>query len=149
MTDAQANYIDGTPQKSYVVGYIVGYVKGSKYQEGALFGADALEQASAGTSAPTNILIGLTPNSSSTDECIPMALPTGEFRTGLNLKDHPEVMGSQILIYGSVEKYFQVAGLKSPTYVEYTVSDATGGATTKTIGTRPDAAKKRFTKRLR
>ncbi|MCR4612900.1 MAG: DUF6359 domain-containing protein [Bacteroidaceae bacterium] len=149
VTDAQANYIDGTPQKSYVVGYIVGYVKGSKYQEGALFGADALEQASAGTSAPTNILIGLTPNSSSTDECIPMALPTGEFRTGLNLKDHPEVMGSQILIYGSVEKYFQVAGLKSPTYVEYTVSDATGGATTKTIGTRPDAAKKRFTKRLR
>ena len=148
VADAQANYIDGTPQKSYVVGYIAGYVKGTKYEEGALFFSNALEQASAASSAPTNLLIANTPNTESLDECIPMALPSGDFRTGLNLKDHPEVIGCKILIYGSVEKYFSVAGLKSPSYVEVEVYEQTGAMTTVTIGSRPNA-KKRFTKRLR
>lgn len=140
--DVQANYQDGKQINSYVIGYIVGYVKGSKYADGALFGNDAVETAATG-SAPSNILISYTPQASSVEQCIPMALPTGVFRTGLNPKDHPELIGSAIKVYGSVEKYFQVAGLKSPSYVEYESPDATGASTTMVIGTRPDAAAKK------
>ena len=144
VADVQTNYKDSEQIKSYVTGYIVGYVKGSKYAEGALFSSDALEAARAASSAPSNILISTTTNVTSVDDCIPMALPTGEIRNALNLKDHPELLGTSILVYGSVEKYFQVAGLKSPSYVEYEINDPTGEPTTATIGTRPDAAKKRY-----
>ena len=148
VADVQSNYNADKPISSYVTGYIVGYVKGSKYEEGALFGEDAVQAASSTT--PTNFLLGATPNVTSVADCIPVQLPSGEMRNGLNLKDHPDLIGCSIILYGSVEKFFQVAGVKSPSYAKYEIADPTGASTTTTIGTRPDAtAKKRYVNRAR
>ncbi len=46
---------------------------------------------------------------------MPVQLPSGSIRTELNLKDHPENLGKKIQITGSLEAYFSVPGLKSPT----------------------------------
>ena len=54
---------------------------------------------------------------------MPVQLPSGSIRTELNLKDHPENLGKKVQITGSLEAYFSVPGLKSPsnyTFVENT-----------------------------
>jgi hypothetical protein len=45
-------------------------------------------------------------------------LPKGELRDAFNLIDHPEMLGVEVLICGSLEKYFGVPGVKSPTSIE-------------------------------
>ena len=145
---AQEAWVDGKKLNTYVTGYIVGFVEGSKYEENALFQYDAFEKAAAlkaaGKSAPTNILVSYTPQATSVEQCIPVQLPSGEIRNQLNLMDNSDVLGAEIKLYGSLETFFKVAGIRSTSYAEFTVYDATGSVTTKTIGTRPDSAKKRF-----
>ena len=70
------------------------------------------------TAAGTNIAIADSPNETNPSKILPVQLPSGSIRTELNLKDHPENLGKKIQITGSLEAYFSVPGLKSPT--EYT-----------------------------
>ena len=49
---------------------------------------------------------------------MPVQLPNGALRTGLNLQDHPELLGKEIIIYAQLDKYFSVPGLKAPKYAE-------------------------------
>ena len=142
---AQKAWVDGQKLNTYVKGYIVGCVNGSKYTEGALFYGEALDKAASATSTPTNILISDNSQVSSVDQCIPVQLPTGEIRNALNLKDNSNIMGAEILLYGSLETFFKVAGIRSTSYAEVSIFDATGS--TVTVGTRPEAAKKRYTKK--
>ena len=145
VADVQANYKENNPINSFVKGYIVGYVKGSKYEEGALFFRDALETALNTSGTPTNLLISDNPQPSGVADCIPVQLPTGDIRNGLNLKDNQDLMGTQVLLYGSVDKFFSVAGLKSVSFAEYTMYSPTSqDPETVVIGNRPSTAKKRF-----
>lgn len=58
-------------------------------------------------SVNTNIAIG------TAEANIPVQLPQGDLRTALNLVDNPTNVGKEVLLRGSVETYFKVAGLKN------------------------------------
>ncbi|MCM3787085.1 DUF6359 domain-containing protein [Domibacillus indicus] len=89
-----------------VEGYIVGYaLSGSSY-----------------TTDPAryqNTNIGIADEAGETDpaKILPVQLTTS-FRQGINLKDHPGNLGKKVRVTGSLEVYFTVPGLKSPTSIE-------------------------------
>ena len=105
---------------AWVKAVIVGYVSGNMYT-GATFGAF-------GCNVNTNILISGSVSINNPENCMPMQLPNGALRNGLNLKDNPNLLGKEIIIYGQLADYFGVSGIISPKYAE------TGG---KSFGTRP------------
>ena len=95
----------------WVKGVIVGYVKSQAYATDATFEAE-------GCTVKTNILISDSPNANDPEKCMPVQLPNGDLRNGLNLQDHPELFGKEILIYGQLAAYFSVPGIRSPKYAE-------------------------------
>ncbi|MFD1737017.1 DUF6359 domain-containing protein [Bacillus salitolerans] len=86
-----------------VQGYIVGTVSGSTSFD--------LE---APFTLATNIALADSPTETDITKMIPVQLPTGEIRTGLNLVDNPSNLGAKIEITGSLEAYYTLPGLKSP-----------------------------------
>lgn len=86
-------------------GYIVGWVDGQVLADGARFTTPA--------TAATNILLADKPDESDVKNCIPVQLPTGNIRATLNLVDHPENLGKEVLLKGDMEKYFGTAGIKN------------------------------------
>ena len=93
--------------KYWVKDYIVGIIDGNyNYQ----FTSD--------TDVKTNIILSSNPSTSSEAECIPVQLPTGAIRDGLNLVDNSGNLGQEVLMYGTLEKYFRVPGVKNVTYAE-------------------------------
>ena len=64
---------------------------------------------------------------------MPVQLPNTDIRAQLNLTDNPGNYKKEVLLYGNIEKYFGVPGVKSVTYAEI------GG---KTIGTKASAKRK-------
>lgn len=111
----------GTVNGVYVKAYIVGYVNGQAYEEDARFTADGCE-------VLTNLLIAASKSETKASNCMPVQLPAGDVRTGLNLKDNPGNLGQEVLLYGNIDTYFRVPGVKSVTYAEI------GG---KSIGKKP------------
>ena len=109
---AEAQKADNSEKPwAWVKAVIVGYVSGKTYADGAKFGAD-------GCDTNTNIIIAGSASANNPDNCMPVQLPSGVLRTGLNLQDHPELLGKEIIIYAQLDKYFSVPGLKSPKYAE-------------------------------
>ncbi|GAA6257509.1 hypothetical protein F070042J6_33610 [Bacteroides sp. f07] len=95
---------------AWVQGYIVGCVDG----EGKTIATESKFEAP--FTIASNILIADTPNETNYKNCIPVQLVGGsDVRTALNLKDNAGNLGKIVMIYGSLEKYFGVAGLKSAT----------------------------------
>ena len=111
VTEALAAYVDGQQIPAIVTGYIVGAVK-SAPETGSQFGEDA--------TIATNILISDNPDTNDYTECLIVQLPSGEIRSALNLVDNQDNYKKQVKITGSIEKYFNVAGLKSVTAYEFT-----------------------------
>ena len=109
VTEALAAYVDGQKIPAIVKGYIVGAMNSTGYVPE--FGT---------TTVTSNIL--LSDNADETDiaNCIIVQLPSGSIRNELNLVDTPDNYKKQIKITGSIEKYFQQAGLKNPTAYEFT-----------------------------
>lgn len=99
----------GVPESAvadtYVKGYIVGWIEGTKYATGAHFSTPA--------TVATNIILAGSSSETDTDYCIPVQLPSGDIRKALNLVDHPENLGHEIVLCGSNDKYFGANGLKS------------------------------------
>lgn len=95
----------------YVKGFIVGYVEGQVYATGAHFTSD-------GCQVKTNILIAASATETNVENCMPIQLPSGNVRTGVNLQDNPGNYGKEVLLYGNIERYFGVTGVKSVTYAE-------------------------------
>ena len=93
--------------KYWVKDYIVGVIDGSY-----------VYQFTSNTDVMTNIILSSNANTSSDAECIPIQLPTGAVREGLNLVDNPGNLGQEVLLYGTLEKYFRVPGVKTVTYAE-------------------------------
>ncbi len=62
----------------------------------------------------TNILIADVAGETTVGKCVPVNLPNETaYRTNLNLVDHVENIGKEVLLWGTVEKYFSVAGMKN------------------------------------
>ena len=93
--------------KYWVKDYIVGYVDG-----------DYVYQFGSNTDVKTNIILSSNVNTSDATECIPIQLPAGAVREGLNLSTNPGNLHQEVLLYGTLEKYFQVPAVKSVTYAE-------------------------------
>lgn len=114
VTEAVTAFTAGKTGNFWVNGYIVGFVP---------TGAEATTIANTSFSAtdaqPSNIVIAASASETTTGNCLVVQLPTGAIRTALNLADHADNLGKAVLLYGSLEKYFGGAGLKSPTYAEF------------------------------
>ena len=94
-------------QSYWVKDYIVGVIDGSY-----------VYQFTSSTDVKTNIIMSSNLNASGEDECIPIQLPVGAVRDGLNLADNPGNHRQEVLLYGTLEKYFQKPGVKNVTYAE-------------------------------
>lgn len=110
--------------EKWVKGYIVGYAWAGTSAQGTIytFSSDTCTQA-------TNILIADSKNETTATKVMPVQLLFGDIRTGLNLAANKDNIGKEVTLYGSLEKYFSIAGLKSVSYYELE-----GG---KTGGTKP------------
>lgn len=108
----------------YVKGYIVGYVDGQNYKDSCVFAVPSAAQ--------TEILLADSPDETSCDKCIPVQLPAGAIRTALELKANSGLYKKEVEVYGSLEKYFGVPGIKSTSWA------LVNG---KAVGTDPDAPK--------
>lgn len=106
---------------TYVKGYIVGYIATGDTNV-PTFNADNCSNA-------TNILIGGSSSEDEYDYCIPVQLPNTDIRKALNLQDHPENLGHEIILCGSREKYFSVSGLKSTSWYQWVGEAPVGGST--------------------
>lgn len=126
-----------TGTSAWVVGYIVGCVDTSN--------SSSYDYQFAGTttfSGPANLLLADSPDETTFANCVPVQLTNGtEVRTALNLVSHPENIGYMVKIQGSLETYFKIPGLKSPTaYAWYgdapttSTGGSTGGSTDNTTG---------------
>lgn len=111
LAQAAAFVTAGTPTKGWYEGYIVGWVEGQVYETGGHFDLT-------GTVSKTNILVASTANETNITKCVPVQLPSGAVRTGLNLADNPGNLGKKVLLNGSAEKYFNVTGIKTVTEFE-------------------------------
>jgi len=101
----------------YVKGYIVGQIAG-----GATGMSGNTEYAAPFTAnsnnTNTNILIATSATETTDANVVPVQLPTGALRDGLNLIANSSLLGQEVIIYGSLEKYFGQAGVKSPVYAK-------------------------------
>ena len=119
--DVTAAIAKGAATNTWIKGYIVGYVPGQKIAE-SVFGTT-------GEVSVSNILIAANPDETDYNKCMPIQLPGNtDIRTKLNLKDNAGNLKKEVILYGNIEKYFGVVGLKSPSYA---ILDGTG------IGTKP------------
>lgn len=103
-----ADAISNNSGTATVEGYIVGVVKGStSFDLVAPF------------DSATNLALADSPTETDIKKMLPVQLPTGAIRTGLNLVDNPGNLHAKIHITGNLEPYFTIPGLKSPT--SYTI----------------------------
>ena len=106
--------------KYWVKAYIVGQING-KSISGAEFNAPFSGSSNDDGSVNnynTNILIADNADEANSGNCVPVQLPNGALRTGLNLVQNPDMDGQEVLIYGSLEAYFSAAGVKAPEYAK-------------------------------
>jgi len=108
----------------YIKGFIVGYIDGQVFEDGARFSG-------ASATSVTNLLLAASPEETTVANCMPIQLPTGAVRTALNLKDNPSNYKQEVTLYGNIAKYFGVPGLKE---VSYAVLNGTE------IGTNPEGS---------
>ena len=92
----------------YVKAFIVGSVDGQVLATGATFSATSNTQ--------TNILIAASADETDVNKCMPVQLPAGAIRTGLNLKDNAGNYKKEVTLYGNIEKYFGATGIKSVSF---------------------------------
>ena len=100
----------------WVKAYIVGQVPGMAIKDAEF--AAPFTPSSDSTTYGTNIIIAASATETDYTKCIAVQLPTGTLRTALNLPENPGNLGKEVLLYGSLEKYFGQAGIKSVSYAE-------------------------------
>ena len=92
----------------WVKGYIIGQINGKSVSEAEF---DAPFGIAEGSTQGTNVLIADDVNA--TNNFMPIQLPSGAVRNGLNLPEHPEMDGKEVLLYGELVKYFGTNGVKN------------------------------------
>lgn len=106
----------GTSETYWVVGYIVGAVQNNKL---------VTEE----VNIDTNIALGSTADATGADDYIPVGFASGATnaaKAALNIKDNATMIGKQVLVNGTLEKYFSIAGVKNvSTYAIPTATENT------------------------
>lgn len=107
---------EGTQEAPYnVAGAIVNQGVGQKWVEGYIVGVynfDASDKFVFGyDTIKSNIL--LADVSGAAQNYIAVQLPAGEIRTALNIVDNESNLGKKVKVYGSLEKYCGISGVKS------------------------------------
>jgi hypothetical protein len=121
--------------KAHIVGQINGKsISGAEFD--APFSGSTNDDGSVNT-YNTNILIALSADETNGDNCVPVQLPNGALRTGLNLVQNPDLDGQEVLLFGSLEAYFGTAGVKAPSYAK--VGDKEYGVNPNVEQTEPTA----------
>lgn len=118
---------------TWVKGYIVGYVNGKSIDGSILNDLSGITDDN-----KTNLLIADSKNETDYKNCLVLQLPSGDVRTALNLKDNPSNLGKEVIVKGSLEKYFGTYGLRSIT--EYVLDGQSSG------GNTGESSKATFTK---
>ncbi|PWW29388.1 hypothetical protein DFO73_10418 [Cytobacillus oceanisediminis] len=85
----------------------------------------------------TNIAIADSATETDPSKIMPVQLPSGPIRTGINLVDNSENLGKKVQITGNLEAYFTVPGLKSPTV--YTFVEETDPTQVSAVKASPEA----------
>lgn len=116
VSQALAAYANNQTGKVAIKGYIVGAIDGMSISENAIF--------SANVTTNTNIMIAEDADETDFNNCIPVQLPSGNIRNELNLRDNSGHYKKEIILEGSLEKYFSVAGLKSTSKYTFTGTTA-------------------------
>lgn len=98
----------------WVKGYIVGSVTDKSY-DSAQFAASPASQ--------SNLLIAASPDETNANKCVPVQLPIGNVRNGLNLDANPGNYKAEVTVMGDLLAYFGKPGVKNVT--AYTI---TGGS---------------------
>src|SRR5690606_33746592 len=87
-----------------VKGFIVGAaISGKNYDQEAPF------------TLATNVGLADSPDETDPAKILPVQLPSGATRAGVNLVDNPANFKAEVTITGNLETYFSVPGLKFPT----------------------------------
>lgn len=106
---------EGTLAKPYTpadVQYFSGKVEGKAWVKGEISGFFNNNAFVAGTEGAIASNLAL----SAGDINVPVALPSGsQVRTDLNLLDNATNLGKTVWVYGTIEKYFKVPGVKNVT----------------------------------
>ena len=105
VTEALAAYT-GVAKPAIVKGYIVGSIDDKSIDDANFSGNAVLK---------TNLLIADNADETDISKCLAVQLPSGKVRDALNLVDNPDNYKKQVVLTGSLEKYFGVAGLKNVT----------------------------------
>ncbi len=103
-----ANFIDEAKDGAvyWVSGYIVGFINGTSISH-AVFGVP-LEKAN------TNMLLADSPEETDVARCIAVKLEANtDYRSDLNLYDHPELYLQRITVMGLRKEYFKQPGITS------------------------------------
>lgn len=116
VTKALAIYDETAKINATITGYIVGVVTsqyGIKSEEDVLFSNDTTKVVA------SNILIADNADETDYTKCIPVQLSSGTpARKALNLKENYDKYKTEVVLSGTLEKYFNVAGLKNTKIVE-------------------------------
>ena len=102
----------------WVKAYIVGYINGSSLSATtAMFTADAPEGTDKDGNplkvTESNLLVADAASASTVAAVIPVQLPSGTVRQGLNLGANPANLGMEVWLRGDIAKYMGVSGLKN------------------------------------
>lgn len=120
----------------YVKGYIIGQANGASISTGldteAPFEGATNTDGSVATQG-TNLILSDAMND--TINIVPVQLPKGEWRDKFNLVENPNMLGKEVLVYGSLETYFGTAGVKTPTSIE--LVDVPAGLENMPVGATP------------
>ena len=103
--------------KAYIVGQVNGVSMSSNSEFNAPFSGSTNEDGSV-NAYNTNILIAMSADVADVTQCVPVQLPTGALRSGLNLAQNPDMDSKEVLLYGSLEAYFGAAGIKGTSYAK-------------------------------
>ena len=91
----------------YVKAFIVGSIDGKSTTD-AKFSAE--------TATASNILIAASADETDINKCMPVQLPSGAVRSALNLVDNASNYKKEVTLYGNIEKYFSVTGIKAVSF---------------------------------
>lgn len=109
VTEVIAKGFDPATKGVYIKAYIIGSAPGKDFT--------TLTFTTEGASG-TNIGIAANATESNASNCIPVQLPKGAVRDGVNLNANPGNFKQEIILYGDIDKYFGMVGIKNVTYAK-------------------------------
>ena len=117
---------EGTQEKPYSVADVkkLGNSEEIAWVEGYIVGTMHNNKLATDTVINSNFVLATTTEDTVT--LVPVALPSGDVRTALNLVDNPDNLGKKVAVKGKLEAYFSMPGVKSVSEYEWIVETPAG-----------------------